>query len=240
MGKKYGIDDQTNSSALEKKIIAYVTLHYLEVHKTLGDLNSSWKAAKYYQTGFSAAAFGHKVLGASVKTEVLGASVKTVAAGKDSIQQGLNGLFEVNKMPDSTTIVPCIDEKTASSIIDFGGSLLSKACSASIADFATIIKMIQDFGDSIPQAVKDCLDGNKELAALGLKYGITPDTDPSVIEKKVLTYVTLHFLDVHKNVCDWSDLWKAGKFYDVGSNGGAYAHKILGMTIAEIKNLRSE
>ena len=65
LGKKYGIDDQTNSSALEKKIIAYVTLHYLEVHKTLGELNSSWKAAKYYQTGFSAGAFGHKILGAS-------------------------------------------------------------------------------------------------------------------------------------------------------------------------------
>lgn len=223
MGKKYGIDDQTNSSALEKKIIAYVTLHYLEVHKTLGEANSSWRAAKYYETGFSLAAFGHKILGASAQS---------LASGKDSIQQGLNGLFDVNKLPQSTTIVPCIDEKTASSIIDFGGSLLSKACSASIADFATIVKMVQDFGDSIPQAVKDCLDGNKELAALGAKYGITPDTDPSVIEKKVLTYVTLHFLDVHKNVCDWSDLWKAGKFTDVGTQGGAYAHKILGMTMA--------
>ena len=153
---------------------------------------------------------------------------KNIRGGKDSIQQGLNGLFEVNKLPDPKTIVPCLDDKTADSIIDFGGKLLAKACSASIADFAAIVKMIQDFGDTIPQAVKDCLDGNKELEALGLKYGITNETDPSVIEKKVLTYVTLHYLEVHKQVCDLSDLYKAGKYKDVGTQGGAYAHKILG------------
>ena len=173
------------------------------------------------KTGNDAAVFGHKILKMSKK-------FKNIRGGKDSIQQGLNGLFEVNKLPDPKTIVPCLDDKTADSIIDFGGKLLAKACSASIADFAAIVKMIQDFGDTIPQAVKDCLDGNKELEALGLKYGITPDTDPSVIEKKVLTYVTLHYLEVHKQVCDLSDLYKAGKYKDVGSQGGAYAHKILG------------
>ena len=49
-----------------------------------------------------------------------------------------------------------------------------------------------------------------------------------MIEKKVLTYVTLHFLEVHKQVCDLNDMYKAGKYYDVGKVGGAYAHKILG------------
>ena len=205
-----------------------MTLHYLEVHKTFGELNSDWKAAKYYQTGFDGAKFGHKILGSA-----------NLASSKDSMQQGLNGLFEVNKLPDSKTIVPCFDDKSADLLIDFGGKLLAKACSASISDFATIVKMIQDFGDQLPQAVKDCMDGNKELADLGLKYGITPDTDPSVIEKKVLTYVTLHYFEVHKQVCDLSDMYKAGKYYDVGSVGGAYAHKILGATTQQ-KSLTSE
>jgi hypothetical protein len=48
---------------IEKKVIAYVTLHYLEVHKWLGDLNNNWKAGKYYQVGFDGASYGHKVLG---------------------------------------------------------------------------------------------------------------------------------------------------------------------------------
>ena len=148
------------------------------------------------------------------------------------MQQGFNGLFQVNKLPDPTTIVPCFDDKTADSVIDFGGKLLAKACSASISDFAAIVKMIQDFGDSIPQKVKDCLNDNKELNNLGLKYGITPDTDPAVIEKKVLTYVTLHYFEVHKQVCDLNDMYKAGKYYDVGSVGGAYAHKILGAALS--------
>ena len=59
---KYGIDDATDKSALEKKIIAYVTLHYIEVHKWLGNLDGSWKGGKYYQTGFDGATYGHKVL----------------------------------------------------------------------------------------------------------------------------------------------------------------------------------
>jgi hypothetical protein len=65
LGNKYGINDKTDKDALEKKIIAYVTTHYLTVHKWLGDLNNDWKAAKYYQVGFSAAADGHQVLGMS-------------------------------------------------------------------------------------------------------------------------------------------------------------------------------
>ncbi len=40
---------------------------------------------------------------------------------KEIIQQGLNGLFEQNKLPDPTTIVPCIDEDTAGKIVTFGG-----------------------------------------------------------------------------------------------------------------------
>jgi hypothetical protein len=40
---------------------------------------------------------------------------------KEILQQGLNGLFEQNKLPDSTTIVPCIDEDTAHKIVVFIG-----------------------------------------------------------------------------------------------------------------------
>ena len=40
---------------------------------------------------------------------------------KEILQQGLNGLFEQNKLPDSTTIVPCIDEDTAHKLVVFIG-----------------------------------------------------------------------------------------------------------------------
>lgn len=58
----------TDSSAIEKKVIAYVTLHYLTVHKWLGDLNNNWKGGKFYQVGFDAAGYGHKVLGITVES----------------------------------------------------------------------------------------------------------------------------------------------------------------------------
>jgi hypothetical protein len=63
LGLKYGVDNNTDSSVIEKKVIAFVTLHYLEVHKWLGDLNNNWKASKFYQVGFDAGTYGHKVLG---------------------------------------------------------------------------------------------------------------------------------------------------------------------------------
>jgi len=47
---------------LEKKIIAYVGLHYFTVHKWLQTLNDEWKAGKYYQTGFDGATYAHDVL----------------------------------------------------------------------------------------------------------------------------------------------------------------------------------
>ena len=150
---------------------------------------------------------------------------------KEILQQGLNGLFEQNKLPDPTTIVPCIDETTAGKIVVFAGQLLDKAAKGSVSDIASIINMVKAFGDQIPQSVKDCLDGNKELEALGLKYGITPTTDTSVIEKKVITYVTLHYLECHKFVGDLNSDWKAAKYYQVGFNGAAFGHKILGSAI---------
>lgn len=62
LGLKYGIDDKTDPSAIEKKVIAYVTLHYLTVHKWLGDLDAQWKGGKYSPFGHDAADHAHTVL----------------------------------------------------------------------------------------------------------------------------------------------------------------------------------
>jgi len=92
---------------------------------------------------------------------VLGLSVS--GSDKDTIQQVLNGAFEQNKLPDPTTIVPCIDDDTAKKIVVFAGQILDKAAKGSITDIAAIINLIKEFGDQIPQSVKDCLDGNAEF-----------------------------------------------------------------------------
>ena len=70
MGLKYGIDNSTDTSALEKKIIAYVTLHYLTVHKWFGTLNDECKGGKYYQTGFDGATYAHNVLQITKKSQL--------------------------------------------------------------------------------------------------------------------------------------------------------------------------
>lgn len=55
-----------NGTDVEKKVIEYVTLHYLAVHKWLGETDTDWHAAKYFQVGQSAAKEGHVILGSSL------------------------------------------------------------------------------------------------------------------------------------------------------------------------------
>ena len=126
--------------------------------------------------------------------------------------------------------MPCIDDDTAHKIVVFAGQVLAKAASGSVSDLLSLVQLIKDFGDQIPQSVKDCLDGNAEFKALGLKYGIDDSSDPSVIEKKVIKYVTLHYLTVHKWFGNLNDEWKSAKYYQVGKDAGTYAHTILDLS----------
>ena len=144
----------------------------------------------------------------------------------------MNGLFEQNKLADPKTVVPCFDDATAKSTVIFIGVLLDKAAKGSISDLLSLKDLVQKFGDSIPEPVKKCLDGNAEFTALGVKYGITPDTDMDKLQKKVIAYVTLHYLTVHKWLGTLNDEWKAGKFYQTGFDGATYGHTILNITPA--------
>jgi hypothetical protein len=73
----------------------------------------------------------------------------------------VNGLFEQNKLADPTTIVQCNDDKSAHDTVVFIGTVLDKAAKGSISDLLGLKDLIQQFGDSLPQAVKDCLSANQ-------------------------------------------------------------------------------
>lgn len=147
---------------------------------------------------------------------------------KEIMQQALNGAFAQNNLPAPTTIVPCFDDATAHKTVVFVGQLLQKAAAGSPTDIINAIQMTKDFIDTIPQPVKDCLDGNQEALALAAKYGIDDKTNFTELEKKVATYVTLHYLTVHKWLGDLNDEWKAGKYNQFGQDAAKDAHQILG------------
>jgi hypothetical protein len=79
---------------------------------------------------------------------------------KEVLQQLLNGLFEENQLPDPKTVVPCFDDATAHSAVQFIGTVLDKAAKGSISDLLSLKDLIEKFGDSVPQPVKDCLNDN--------------------------------------------------------------------------------
>lgn len=161
----------------------------------------------------------------------MGLSAETPqATDKEILQQAFNGLFEQNKLPDPKTVVACFDDKSAKDTVAFIGTVLEKAAKGSLSDLISLKDIIEKFGDSLPQAVKDCLSGNAELTALGYKYGITPTTPSSDIEKKIIAYVTLHYLTVHGWLGKLNDEWKAGKWYQTGFDAATYGHTVLGLT----------
>lgn len=135
-------------------------------------------------------------------------------------------------------MVPCIDDDTAHKLVVFVGEVLEKAAKGSVTDLIQLKDLIQKFGDQIPQPVKDCLDGNAEFAAVGAKYGL-PAADSAALEKKIIAYVTLHYLTVHGWFGTLNNEWKAGKYYQTGFDGAGYGHKLLGMSISEFVKMRN-
>lgn len=63
-------------------------------------------------------------------------------------------------MADPTTVVQCFDEKSAHDTVVFVGVLLEKAAKGSISDLIGLKDLVEQFGSSIPKAVKDCLSAD--------------------------------------------------------------------------------
>jgi hypothetical protein len=146
---------------------------------------------------------------------------------KEILQQAFNGLFSANGLANPTTVVECFDDDSAHKTVVFIGDVLDKAARGSLSDLLALKDTIEKFGNELPQSVKDCLNKNEELKTLAKKYGIDESTDPNVIVKKVITYVTLHYLEVHGELGKLDNDWKAGNYQQVGQEAGNYGHKIL-------------
>ena len=58
---------------------------------------------------------------------------------KEILQQALNGFTAENQLPDSTTIIACLDDETASRTVAFIGDTLKKAASGSLSDLINLI-----------------------------------------------------------------------------------------------------
>lgn len=148
---------------------------------------------------------------------------------KEILQEVFNGLFEQNKLPKPTTIVPCFDDSSAAKTVKFAGTVLDKASRGSLNDLLALPDLIKKFGEDLDPNVKKCLEGNQELEALGPKYNPKNLSDDE-IKKKVITYVTLHYLTVHKWLGELDDLWHHANYYQVGFKGAGYGHNVLGLS----------
>jgi hypothetical protein len=105
---------------------------------------------------------------------------------------------------------------------------LHDAGRASVADINKIKKEVEDFGNTLNPAVGECLDGNAELEALGVKFGITPGMDKTALETRVISYITFHILGVEAKIKKIEDSWNAGDFYGAGVKASDLGHEVLG------------
>lgn len=152
----------------------------------------------------------------------------------------MNGVTQQNSLPDTTTVLPCIDDSFANKTVVFMGLVLAKAAQGSLSDVEDIASMVDDFNKQVPESAKTCLKGNQEILTVAAKYGITPDTDMLIIQAKVLAFVTFHYLDFHKELGLLNSEWVAGNYEQMGYDGAAYWHKVLQISIEDITLLRSQ
>lgn len=120
------------------------------------------------------------------------------------------------------------------------GNILHEVASASLTNPSAIQKIkdeAKQFGDNLPESVKTCLNGNAEIAALGLKYGIDDKTDTDALEKKIIAYLALHFLSVHKTLQDVDNSWHKASYKQTGNQLAALGHQLIKLTSEDIRRL---
>jgi len=117
----------------------------------------------------------------------------------------LNGFYNGIGLPNPSTIMPCVDDKSAAEIHAFAPKILHEACHLSLSNIQKIIDEVQKFIDGLDPAVGKCLDGNAEVNALVKKLG-------NIDTAKVIAYVTSHFFAVRKSICGLESDWNDKKF----------------------------
>lgn len=63
LGNAYGFTPNSDKNAIIAQVIKYITFHYPALHKSLGNINTQWVGANYYQAGYQAGDLGHQVFG---------------------------------------------------------------------------------------------------------------------------------------------------------------------------------
>jgi len=103
------------------------------VHSALKQIDSDWHAGNFKAVGTEGAQLGHDMLGVTDEPN----------ADKDTLKQTFDGAFEKNSLPDSTKLIPCIDDDTASKIVAFIPQALDKASSGSLSDLLALPALIK-------------------------------------------------------------------------------------------------
>jgi hypothetical protein len=168
----------------------------------LKTIDADWHSSNFNQVGVDGAKLGHDALGSTLE----------LSADKDTLQGVFDGAFVANNLPKSTKMVPCIDDKSASLLVAFIPTILDEASSGSLADLLKIPAQLKEFAKQIPPQVGECIApvNNTDTDALAGAYN-HPEKDPN-IAKKLITYVTLHYLHVHSSLKTIDADWHASNF----------------------------
>jgi len=104
LGKAYGIDETTDMSALEKKVLSFVTLHFIKVKGWIKSAESDWNTKKNYEkVGRDAATWVHEVLGNSLTDE-------NKIAERIANEAFVFGAFDQNKKSNPATLNACASD----------------------------------------------------------------------------------------------------------------------------------
>ena len=101
-------------------------------------------------------------------------------------------------MPISKTILPCLNEDTVNKLFNDIGVAYNKSAKGTLTDVLNVTNQTFLYYGNLPQDAQDCLAGNEEIPLFLQKYNINDPTDLDALYKTYITFLTLHYLNLHK------------------------------------------
>jgi len=190
---------------IKSKITTYVMDNLLSICGTFGDLDSKLKSGDFVGFGTEAGKIALEIFQSSSAEEIaqniifaLMSAHKTpkvfveFLADSSSLTQMLEGFVSQTSAAgtDVSTMVACVDNTLASSLVDVLTQVSGLVASANPDSFNKASQIFKDFASTVTQAQIQCILGDANFQKISKSVGIDAKTAPATLMKVIGYFLT--------------------------------------------------
>jgi len=223
----YGIDEETDTFALEKSIIRYITLHFVKVKASMICINRSWESHMFQEVGRNTAELMHDVIAMS-KSDMMMEDISPRLDNRAILYEVLKGMFRENELkePKKDIIYDCFPESIATEVVDYIDRFFDTVEFTSLREVIEFLRVIVEGRNIVPVETRECMAMKDDWLTLKLRYGLNEHTNIPKYYARVLKYTTTHLRSVRRSFTDIKVPWDEDEFITTGEKLACLLHKI--------------